>query len=150
VAKRSPYAATIGKLGQPDATGLALLKIVPITSSVGRVLPGETKTVKVKGKGNPFLPDRVFVASAGTAEGAADWNINDIRVNGKSQIVGPGPVRGDAFSTRISDPEYRCPRVKFDEVVAVGSEIEMDVTYVGTTEQGIPFYGAILGIAAQR
>jgi hypothetical protein len=121
-------------------------EIVSIMSIGGRVLPGETKKLKGKVTGYPFLPDRVFVSSAGTAEGAADWNINDIRVNGKSQIVGPGPVRCAPFSTSISDPEY----VKFDEVAAVGSEIEMDVTYVGTIEQGVLFYGAILGIAAQR
>lgn len=118
-------------------------EVVPITSSPGGIKPGETKTFKGKVK-NAFLPERVFVSSASTAGGAADWNINGIRVNGKSQIVGPGPVCCGAFSTEAGWV------VKCDEVAAVGSEIEIDVTYVGTTEQGIPFYGAIVGIAAQR
>lgn len=41
---------------------------------------------------------RFIISNAGTAWGAADWNVHDIKINGVSQFVQSGDVSGAVFA----------------------------------------------------
>lgn len=102
------------------------------------VLPTQMITLKVPTR-QPLRPERVFISSACTAGGAADWIIEDIRVDGKTQFQQKGPIPGDMFATTAIDGF-----VHFEEC---REYIEIDVTYIGTNKDGAPFFASVVGDA---
>jgi hypothetical protein len=76
------------------------------------------------------------IEDTGTDGGAADWVVNDIRIDKTSQFMQSGDVPGDMFATNAIDSF-----VKFHP----GTRIELLVTYIGLNERGCCFTARILG-----
>jgi hypothetical protein len=77
------------------------------------------------------------IEDTGTNGGAADWIVNDIRINGTSQFLQSGDVPGDMFSHRAIDT--------FVKFYPPGTRIELIVTYIGLNESGCCFAARLLG-----
>lgn len=86
------------------------------------------------------MPDRLSISNQGTAGGAADWIVNDIKVAGKSQFCQAGDIPGDLFKA-----DALSSFVRFD-VVKGALDVDLIVTYIGKNEEGCPFFGAISGM----
>lgn len=87
---------------------------------------------------------RFLISNAGTAGGAADWAVNDIKISGVSQFVQPGDVSGAVFATDAPneiDKFVRFPprQIEMDDVVVM-------VTYIGLNERGCPFFSSMVGM----
>lgn len=85
-----------------------------------------------------FRADRITIGKGSTPGGAADWNVHDITVGGRSQLAQRGVVPGDVFSSDAKDMF-----VHF-ETCQTAMDFSMDVAYVGpqTTE---PFHCVVVG-----
>jgi hypothetical protein len=119
--------------------GMVDRSVIPLHSAKA-LKPLEKITLRGELKrSSAFRPERVFVSAAGTSGGAADWVINDVRVDGKTQYLQDGPMPGDMFATNAIDVFVSFQRCE--------KEIEMDVTYIGLNESGVPFYASIVGAA---
>jgi hypothetical protein len=104
------------------------------------IKPGEMKTIKSSPIVSPFKPERVFVSNydrGPSDHGAAHWIVNDIRVDGKTQFSQAGDVPGDMFATNAIDG--------FVQFQIATESIEVDVTYIGADQKGMPFYGSLMG-----
>lgn len=84
----------------------------------------------------PLEINRLEIENTGTDGGAADWIVNDIRIDGTSQFEQPGDVPGDFFEARTIHSW-----VKFHP----GTRIELIVTYIGFNESGCCFAARLLG-----
>jgi hypothetical protein len=104
----------------------------------GIVLPEQTVSIKMPVKG-PMRPARLMVSNAGTAGGAADWIICDIKLDGKSQFLQSGNVPGDLFATNAIDTFLRWQMCR--------EQVEVIVQYIGLNKEGCPFFGALVGEA---
>ena len=114
-------------------------EIIPLSTGGGRVKLPMSAVVTVRSARGPFLPERIMISNGGTDGGAADWIVNDISIDGRSQFLQSGQVPGDMFAINAVDG-----LIKFD-VMQRYSEVVVSVTYVGTKQDGAPFYGSILG-----
>ncbi len=81
------------------------------------------------------------IDDTGTKGGAADWLVNDICIDGTSQLKAPGKVPGDMFETTAVDSF-----VKFHP----GTRIELLVTYIGSNESGCCFTARLLGTVVRE
>jgi len=100
--------------------------IIPITAEA---LKSVTKTtILARVQNATFQPTRLEIDDGDTAGGTADWIIDDLRIDGKTQFVQAGSLPGDMFSTSAIDSF-----ITLDEC-APGSAIEVDVTYIGLDE----------------
>lgn len=125
--------------------------------------PGESVEIHVRPQRGAYRPERLFVSDyrpvkemkrawwkrvimfwrkAPEPGGAADWEILDIRVGGKSQFAQAGALPGDMFSNMSIDSF-----VSFD-VCQLGEEITLVVRYNGPVQKGVPFIGGMLGTSA--
>ena len=84
----------------------------------------------------PLEIHRLEIEDVGTAEGAADWIVNDVLIDEVSQFRVAGDVPGDLFAVNALENFVRFPP---------GSRIELVVTYIGLEEPGCCFTGRILG-----
>jgi hypothetical protein len=87
-----------------------------------------------------FWPDHLTISNAGTAGGAADWIVNDIKIGGKSQFLQSGDIPGDMFATNAVDSFVRF------EAAKAGRAVELVVTYIGTTVGVCSIFAAITGM----
>jgi 5'(3')-deoxyribonucleotidase len=92
--------------------------------------------------------ERIFISGAGTEGGAGDWVVNDIEVDGRSQLtmknlsgalfgtkgVAANPKGATAFSFEGFDP------VEYDR------ELAIIVTYIGSNPEGVPFFASAIGV----
>jgi hypothetical protein len=83
---------------------------------------------------------RFVISNEGTAGGAADWIVNDIKINDVSQFVQPGDVSGSVFATNEIDRF-----VRFEPVQITRHAVAVMVTYIGRVEMGCHFFGAMVG-----
>jgi hypothetical protein len=110
------------------------VRLVLPMSSGKNVQTGSTTKIARKNHGQaPFRPTRIVIGGS-----PCDWVINDIRIDGKSQLSQPGDLPGEAFAATAIDSF-----VSFD-VVGVDREIEITVTYLGDLSS--PFVCGILGV----
>ena len=100
-------------------------------------LPATTITARVQNA--PFQMERLEIADDGTAGGAADWIIEDLRINGRTQFRQPGAIPGDMFSTAAIDTF-----IAF-EACEAGGTIEIDVRYIGLNAGGALFAAHLEG-----
>jgi len=119
--------------------------ILPISTGVA-ILPTQSAQIAWHIR----IPDRsqtwiykigsFVISNAGTAWGAADWIVNDIKIGNVSQFVQSGNVSGDMFATNEIDKFVRFApvQISMDAVVVV-------VTYSGLNESGCHFFGAMVG-----
>ena len=115
--------------------------ILPMSTGVP-ILPTQSAQVTGRPQTLVFKIGRFVISNGGTAGGAADWIVNDIKIGNVSQFVQSGDVPGDMFATNAIDTFVRfAPAQTAMDVVVV-------VTYIGLNESGCPFFGAMLGTAA--
>jgi hypothetical protein len=112
--------------------------IVPIGSKI-TVAPMTKATITARVQNAPFQVLRLEINDADTACGAADWIVEDLRINARTQFAQPGPIPGDMFSIGAIASFVRL------ETCEAGSSIEIDVIYIGLNEHGARFTARLEG-----
>ena len=115
--------------------------ILPMSTGVP-ILPTQSAQITGRPQTLVFKIGRFLISNAGTAGGAADWIVNDIKVGNRSQFVQSGDVPGDLFATNAIDTFVRF------EAAQTAMDVVVVVTYIGLNESGAPFFGAMVGTAA--
>ncbi len=116
-------------------------EVLPMSTGVA-ILPTQSAQITARPQRVAFRPERVFISAAGTTGGAADWIVNDIKIGNRSQFSQSGDIPGDMFATNAIDGF-----VSF-ETAQTAMDVVMVVTYIGSSESGVPFYASIVGTAA--
>lgn len=109
--------------------------VIPIVTKSPLPILQKT-TISVHVQSAPFQIDLIEINDR---SGGADWIVNDLRINEKTQFHQSGDIPGDLFSTKAIDSF-----IKLD-VCAAGSKIEFDVTYIGLDERGGSFAANLEG-----
>ena len=115
--------------------------ILPMSTGVP-ILPTQSAQITGRPQALVFKIGRFLISNAGTAGGAADWIVNDIKIGNRSQFVQSGDVPGDLFAVNAIDTF-----VRFD-AAQTAMDVVVVVTYIGLNESGAPFFGAMVGTAA--
>ena len=115
--------------------------ILPMSTGVP-ILPTQSAQITGRPQTMVFSINRFLISNAGTAGGAADWIVNDIKIGNRSQFVQSGDVPGDLFAVNAIDTF-----VRFD-TAQTAMDVVVVVTYIGLNECGAPFFGAMVGTAA--
>ena len=115
--------------------------ILPMSTGVP-ILPTQSAQITGRPQVLVFKIGRFVISNAGTAGGAADWIVNDIKIGNRSQFVQSGDVPGDLFATNAIDTFVRF------ESAQTAMDVVVVVTYIGLNESGAPFFGAMVGTAA--
>ena len=115
--------------------------ILPMSTGVP-ILPTQSAQITGRPQVLAYRCGRFLISNAGTAGGAADWIVNDIKIGNRSQFVQSGDVPGDLFATNAIDTFVRF------ETAQTAMDVVVVVTYIGLNESGCPFFGAMIGTAA--
>ena len=115
--------------------------VLPMSTGVP-ILPTQSAQITGRPQTIVFAINRFLISNAGTAGGAADWIVNDIKIGNRSQFVQSGDVPGDLFAVNAIDTF-----VRFD-TAQTAMDVVVVVTYIGLNECGAPFFGAMVGTAA--
>ena len=115
--------------------------ILPMSTGVP-ILPTQSAQITGRPQTLVFKIGRFVISNAGTAGGAADWIVNDIKIGNRSQFVQSGDVPGDLFAVNAIDTFVRF------EAAQTAMDVVVVVTYIGLNESGAPFFGAMVGTAA--
>ena len=115
--------------------------ILPMSTGVP-ILPTQSAQITGRPQTLVFKIGRFVISNAGTAGGAADWIVKDIKIGNRSQFVQSGDVPGDLFATNAIDTFVRF------EAAQTAMDVVVVVTYIGLNESGAPFFGAMVGTAA--
>ena len=121
------YAAIVG--GSPPQRQTAL----PIETK-NKLLPTIAATITAM-LDRPLEIDTLEIENTGTDGGAADWIVNDIRID-ETSLFKCGDVPGDLFAVNTIDNFIKFPP---------GARIELVVTYIGSNEMGCRFTAHLLG-----
>lgn len=134
--------------------------VIPLTSpltemaGLGLIQPGQRFTIlvqadqvladqaKIGGVGarhvRSFRPEHLYLSGAGTENGAADWVVNDIVLDGRSQIAPHLDLPGTVFGSGTLGTLRTFDRISGE------APIEITVTYVGSNPT--PFFGSLIGV----
>jgi hypothetical protein len=115
--------------------------ILPMSTGVP-IQPTQSAQITGRPQTLCFKIGRFMISNAGTAGGAADWIVNDIKIGNRSQFVQSGDVPGDLFAANAIDTFVRF------ETAQTAMDVVVVVTYIGLNESGCPFFGAMVGTAA--
>src|ERR1700751_1419098 len=115
--------------------------ILPMSTGVP-ILPTQMAQITGRPQTLVYKIGRFMISNAGTAGGAADWIVNDIKIGNRSQFVQAGDVPGDLFASNTVDAFVRF------ESAQTAMDVAVNVTYIGLNESGCPFFGAMVGTAA--
>jgi len=115
--------------------------ILPMSTGVP-ILPTQSAQITGRPQCLVYRCTRFMISNAGTAGGAADWIVNDIKIGNRSQFVQSGDVPGDLFASNAIDTFVRF------ESAQTAMDVVVVVTYIGLNESGCPFFGAMVGTAA--
>jgi hypothetical protein len=115
--------------------------ILPMSTGVP-ILPTQSAQITGRPQTLVYKIGRFVISNAGTAGGAADWIVNDIKIGNRSQFVQSGDVPGDMFATNAIDTFVRFASAQ------TAMDVVVVVTYIGLNESGCPFFGAMVGTAA--
>ena len=115
--------------------------ILPMSTGVP-ILPTQSAQITGRPQCLVYVCNRFMISNAGTAGGAADWIVNDIKIGNRSQFVQSGDVPGDLFASNAIDTFVRF------EAAQTAMDVVVVVTYIGLNESGAPFFGAMVGTAA--
>ena len=135
-----PFPARAAVVAAPMPTQ-ANRDILPMSTGVP-ILPTQSAQITGRPQVLAFKIGRFVISNAGTAGGAADWIVNDIKIGNRSQFVQSGDVPGDLFATNAIDTFVRF------ETAQTAMDVVVVVTYIGLNESGAPFFGAMVGTAA--
>lgn len=81
------------------ASRAPIRQVLPMSSNGQAIQRGHSATITTRPQGGAFRIDRIMIAAAGTAHGAADWTVQDVRVGRRSQFAQPGGIPGDLFAS---------------------------------------------------
>ena len=107
---------------------------------IPRIPPNQKTRIVVRPIHGAFTIENLFISSAGTPGGSADWIVNEIEINGCLQRVPkdiPGTLFGSGSVAHVSFAGL--------DVVERDRELALTVTYVGTNPEGIPFFASATG-----
>jgi hypothetical protein len=135
-----PFPARAAVVAAPMPTQ-ANRDILPMSTGVP-ILPTQSAQITGRPQVLVFKIGRFVISNAGTAGGAADWIVNDIKIGNRSQFVQSGDVPGDLFAVNAIDTFVRF------EAAQTAMDVVVVVTYIGLNESGAPFFGAMVGTAA--
>lgn len=131
------FAAAIGTQAPQRPTVLPIESAVPL-------LPTVRMTIAARALSEPFLPRRLEISDDHTTGGAADWIVNDLRINGKTQFNLSGDIPGDLFAVSAIDSFITL------ETCDAGNAIEIDMTYIGLNVQGVIFSARVEGTVVRE
>ena len=117
---------------------------LPMSTGTAPVGIGLTAQITSRPQRVGFRPERLFVSNYSLdGLGATAWTINDITIGNVSQLAQAGNLPGDMFANVAIDSfvTFKTAQTAMDVVLIT--------TYNGTTEGGIPFTGAVIGLSAQ-
>jgi hypothetical protein len=133
-----------------DAERVASMPFVPrliLPLHLPRVLPHQPTRATARAKEGAVDIERIFISGAGTEGGAADWIVNDIEVDGRSQLA-LKDLSGAMFSARgVAAARHASTTLSvqgFDPVER-DRELVLVVTYVGPNPEGVPFFASAVG-----
>lgn len=119
--------------------------VLPLSSP--RIPPRQPTRVVALATEGAIDVERVKISEAATPGGSADWVVNDIEINGRSQLVQkdlPGALfgaRGVVAGARSSSTLL----LHGLDLVENGGEFTLVITYVGPNPEGVPFFAAAVG-----
>jgi hypothetical protein len=120
--------------------------ILPISTGVP-ILPAQSAQIAWHARisDHPWIYKigRFIISNAGTAGGAADWIVNDIKISDVSQFVQSGDLSGTVFATNATNAIDTF--VRFSPVQLAMDVVVVVITYIGLNEKGCPFFGAMIG-----
>jgi hypothetical protein len=117
---------------------------LPMSTGTTNVGIGLTAQITSRPQRVGFRPERLFVSNYSLdGLGATAWTINDITIGNVSQLAQAGNLPGDMFANVAIDSfvTFKTAQTAMDVVLIT--------TYNGTTDGGIPFTGAVIGLSAQ-
>jgi hypothetical protein len=115
---------------------------VPILPSQSAQIIGHTPITGCS-QSRIYKISRFMISNAGTAFGAADWVVKDIKINDVSMLVQPGDLSGAVFASNSIDETAKY--VRFTPVQIGIDVIVIEVTYTGRNASGCPFFGSMVG-----
>lgn len=125
--------------------------IIPL--HLDRVPPRQPTRVAARASNGAVDIERLFLSAAGTPGGTADWIVNDVEIDGQSQLAHkdlPGALFGGHGSGAVGRATTTLAFQGFDPVER-DHELALIVTYVGPNPEGIPFFATAVGTKpAQR
>lgn len=133
-----------------DAKSVASMTFVPrlvLPLHLPRVLPQQPARATARAKEGAIDLDRIFISNAGTEGGAGDWIVNDIEVDGRSQLTLKN-LSGALFGTHgvAANPKATTAfLIEGFDPVEYGRELAILVTYVGPNPEGVPFFASAVG-----
>src|SRR5207244_9159259 len=80
--------------------------ILPMSTGVP-ILPTQSAQITGRPQTLVFKIGRFVISNGGTAGGAADWIVNDIKIGNRSQFVQSGDVPCDLFATNAIEASVR-------------------------------------------
>jgi hypothetical protein len=132
------FASVVGRKPRqrPTIVPIASKTALPPMKPSGAVAKA---TISARVQNATFQMSLLEIDDGDTAGGAADWLVEDLRVNGRTQFAQPGPIPGDMFSTTAIDSFVKI------EPCEAGNAIEIDVNYIGLNESGAIFAARLEG-----
>jgi len=123
--------------------------VIPISTGVP-ILPTQSAHITARPR-ETYNCKRLIISNAGTAGGAADWIVNDIKIDGVSQFLKPGNISGDMFATN-ADRDTIDALNALVQFTSAQPEMAVDVivTYVGFNKRGCPFFASIVEGSVRR
>ncbi len=129
----------------PDAAAAASPCILSL--HLPRVLPHQPTRISTRATRGAVDVERIFISGVGTSGGASDWVVNDIEIDGRSQLAVknlPGAVFG---TSGIAANPHATTTLSLNglDTVEYDREFTIVVTYIGQNPEGVPFYGSVAG-----
>ena len=132
-----------------DPPAFARREVLPLNSGSTGVTAPNTLIITSRPQRPAYRPERMFVSGPivtnsglATGETASAWLIQDISIGNKSQFAQAGAIPGDIFANLSIDSF-----VSFD-TVQTAMDVTVTVSYVGTSESAVSFFGGMLGTSA--
>lgn len=116
--------------------------VLPLNTGVP-ILP--TQSAQITGLSHTRVPrvGRLMISNMGTVGEAADWIVNDLKINEVSQF---SSVRQGAVFLPSATDEF----LRWDAAPNALDVVVLVVTYVGLNEKGCPFFGALCVVDALK
>lgn len=123
-------------------------EVLYLTSNENSILPHAPTRIVGRSERGALMLERLIFSDAGTSGGARDWVLNDVALDGVSQLE-VKDLSGALFSTNGIAVRRRhafsCLYFGGLDVIERESEVAVTVTYVGSNPRGVPFFASIIG-----
>lgn len=123
-------------------------QLLPLASP-GLVRPGVRTQVLGKATRGALTFEQFVLGTQNSPQGGRDWIVNDIEIDGKSQLAMKdlsGALFASGSSGLVANKRARAHLAFADlDVIERDREVAVTVTYVGPCPEGARFFGAIIG-----